>query len=72
MVAWKERLDGGTEIGSCEMKTLVQSVMEKSDAKDQEREQKVKDVWITQKMCQTLTKCFKNMQLCSKDSSGIS
>ena len=36
-VAWKERSDGGTEIGSCETKTLAQSVTEESNAKDQER-----------------------------------
>ena len=43
-VAWKKKLDGGTEIDSCETKTLVQSVMKESHAKDQERKQKAKDV----------------------------
>ena len=36
-VAWKERLDGGTEISSCATKALAQSVMVESHAKDQER-----------------------------------
>ena len=53
-IAWKGKLDGGTEIDSCATKTLAQSVMKESHAKDQERKQKAKDLWITQKCAEIL------------------
>ena len=54
MVAWKEKLDGGTEIDSCETKTLAQSIMKESHTKDQEKKQEAKYVWITHKCAEIL------------------
>ena len=53
-VAWKEKLDSGPEIDSCETKNLAQSVTKESHIKDQERKQEEKDVWITQKCAEML------------------
>ena len=70
-VTWKEKLDGSTEIGSCETKTLVQSVTKKSHAKDQERKQKAKDVWITQKCTEILQNASRTDKFAAKTAAGL-
>ena len=71
MVAWKEKLDGATEIDSCETKTLVQSVTKKSHTKDQERKQEAKDVWITQKCTEVLQNASRTYEFTAKTAAGL-
>ena len=44
VVAWKERLEGKTEIDSCEAKTLAKLIAKESQTKDKERKQGAKDI----------------------------
>ena len=70
-VAWKEKLDGGTEIDSCETKTLAQSVMKQSHIKDQERKQEEKDVWITQKCAKIFQNASRTYEFVVKKAAGL-
>ena len=70
-IAWKEKLDGGTEIDSCETKTLAQSVMKESHTKDQERKKEEKDVWITQKCTDILQNASRTYEFAAKTAAGL-
>ena len=70
-IAWKQKLDGGTEIDSCETKTLAQSKTKQSHTKDQERKQEVKDIWITQKCTEILQNASKTYKFASKTAAGL-
>ena len=72
-VAWKERLGGGIELGrsNCETKTLRQSVTEESDPKDEKREQKQKDVWITQKCAEILQNASRTYNYAARTAAGL-
>ena len=71
VVAWKEKLDGGTEIDSCETKTLAQSITKESHTKDQERKQEAKDIWITQKCTKILQNASRTYEFASKTAAGL-
>ena len=71
VVAWKEKLDGGTEIDSCETKILAQSAAKESHAKDLERNQKAKDVWITQKCTEILQNASNTHEFSAKTAAGL-
>ena len=70
-VAWKEKLDGGTEIDSCETKTLAQSIMKESHTKDQERKQEAKDMWIMQKCTNILQNASRTYEFAAKTAAGL-
>ena len=71
VVAWKEKLDGGTEIDSCETKTLAQSIMKESHTKDQERKQEAKDMWIMQKCTNILQNASRTYEFAAKTAAGL-
>ena len=70
-VAWKEKLDSGTEIDSCETKTLAQSITKESHTKDQERKQEAKDIWIMQKCTKILQNASRTYEFASKTAAGL-
>ena len=70
-VAWKEKLEGGTEIDSCESKTLAQSITKESQAKDQERKQEGKDTWIIKKCAKILQNASRTYEYASKTAAGL-
>ena len=70
-VAWKERLEGGTEIDSCETKTLAQLITKESQIKDEERKQEAKDIWITQKCAEILQNASRTYEYASKTVAGL-
>ena len=69
-VAWKEKLEGATEIDSCETKTLAQSIIKESQTKDQERKQETKDIWIIQKCTKILQNALRTYEYASKTAAG--
>ena len=58
-VAWKKKLEGGTEIDSYETKTLAQLIAKESQIKDEERKQEAKDIWVMQKCTEILQNASK-------------
>ena len=65
-VAWKEKLEGGTGIDSCETKTLAQLITKESQTKDKERKQEAKDIWIMQKCAEILQNASSTYEYASK------
>ena len=70
-IAWKERLEGRTEIDSCEAKTLANSIAKESQTKDKERKQEAKDIWVTQKCAKILQNASKTYEYASKTVAGL-
>ena len=70
-VAWKERLEGRTEIDSCETETLAQLITKESQIKDEERKQEAKDIWITQKCAEILQNASRTYEYASKTVAGL-
>ena len=71
MVAWKEKLDGGTEIDSCETKSLAQSVTKEIHVKDEEKKEKAKDVWIIQKCAKILQNASRTYKFSARTAAGL-
>ena len=70
-VAWMEKLEGRTEIDSCETKTLGQSIAKEIQTKDEERKQEAKDTWVMQKCTKILHKASKTYKYASKTAAGL-
>ena len=70
-VAWKERLEGKTDIGSGEAKALAKSIVKEIQTKDEERKQEVKDTWVTQTCTQILQNASKTYKYTSKTVAGL-
>ena len=67
----RKKLEGGTEIDSCETKTLAQSIKKESQIKDEERKQEAKDIWVMQKCTEILQNASKMYEYASKTAAGL-
>ena len=71
VLAWKEKLNGGSEIDSYKVRTLAESVSKESHTKEQERKQKIKDVYITRKCAELLQNASKTYEFAAKAAAGL-
>ena len=70
-VAWMKKLEGRTEIDSCETKTLAQLIAKEGQTKDEERKQEAKDTWVMQKCAEILHNTSKTYKYASKTVAGL-
>ena len=70
-LAWKDKLNGETEIDSYEAKTLAQSITKESQTKDEERKQEAKDTWIMQKSAKISQNPSRTYEYASKTAASL-
>ena len=71
VLAWKEKLNGGTGIDSYQARTLAHLVSKESHTKEQERKQERKDVYITQKCTEILQNASKMYEFAAETAVGL-
>ena len=69
-LAWREKLNGQT-INSSQAKALADSLSKESKAKEQEKKQQRKDIFITQKCAEILQNAAKTYEFASKTAAGL-
>ena len=69
--AWREKLEGHTEVNSNETKALIKSMTEEIDIKEQECKRKAKDLWVTQKCAEILQNASKTYDYTAKTAAGL-
>ena len=71
-LAWKEKLNGGSEIDGYQVRALAESASKESHTKEQERKQKIKDIYITQKCTEILQNASMTYEFAAKTAAGFS